>query len=170
MNEWILLFELMTLPLELYLHKHHLFLAFSCSENQNANRFFKDRPPCPFQTLLQIGRDLAHGACQSFQKDWNMFKKSKSWRWFQVCFIDWLKETTVISYCRAGHGVTNLEWWATDWRKRELVSGVKSNSSSAHLGWAKGWEHFKGTVTRESITERRWHQKKKFKGFPMFLL
>jgi hypothetical protein len=53
MNERFSLFDLTDLPFELYLHKHHVFLASSGSENQKADKFFKrlssenamDHPP-----------------------------------------------------------------------------------------------------------------------------
>jgi hypothetical protein len=41
-NEQILLFDLTTLPCELYLHRHNVFLASSSSENQKVDRNFSN--------------------------------------------------------------------------------------------------------------------------------
>jgi hypothetical protein len=91
------------------LPKHHDHLYKCISSDGRLNRIsrteffrrqsvmsFADRqerlladPPAFFE--LSIGQDLA---CESFQDDWNMFKRVKSWRRFQVGFY-WLDETMI---------------------------------------------------------------------------
>jgi hypothetical protein len=44
MNERISLFDLIPLPFELYLRKHHLFLTFSSSESKKDGRVFQSPP------------------------------------------------------------------------------------------------------------------------------
>jgi hypothetical protein len=41
MKEQVSFFDLATLTFELYLHKHHVFLASSSSKNQKVAEFFK---------------------------------------------------------------------------------------------------------------------------------
>jgi hypothetical protein len=59
-------------------------------EKKKSHLCLQCRPPSLFQTP-PFPNSPVPGVCQSFQDSWNRTKRPKSWRWFQVGFIDWMR-------------------------------------------------------------------------------
>jgi hypothetical protein len=105
--------------------------------------------------------------CMSELPRWiEHFQRSKVMEIISSKFY-WLHETMVNLY-RACLGMTNLVWWATEWRRGELVTGVKSTVVVCARIVPRD-----GEIQKHNGYEIHYGQdecmKKKFKGFPTFL-
>jgi hypothetical protein len=109
MSKLISLFDLNTLLFELYLHKHHVYLASSISENQKADEFshtafWKSMDHSPWKVSLFVG----HGfSCEgNYKPHLKFYMKKVVLRIYRMlprmfCFVGWIPDigATEINRC-----------------------------------------------------------------------
>jgi hypothetical protein len=90
MDESVSLFGLTNFPFDLYLHKHHMFLAPFSSENQKSCRILNlISTPAFFKLLVSIavGQELEHWHMSKFPKRQEHIQKSRVMEAVSIRFL-----------------------------------------------------------------------------------